>query len=116
MSYTGSTAHVETGRSIRRGGFNAETLSGALTLTKRSSQVQVLDPGGAGRTVNLPAVSLDDDGYWFEIYNSADMNEALTVKDSGGSTIDTVQQNERITFYVDSAAAWQSTPATTIVV
>lgn len=84
-----------TGISLRER-VNTETLTAAKTLTVDELHkygVQVLDPGGAGRDVNLPAEA-DSVGLSVLIKNSADAAEVLTIKDDGGSTICTPTQNE----------------------
>ena len=48
-------------------GVNVESLGGAKTLDKASSMIQILNPNGAERVVNLPAVQ---DGALFWIANS----------------------------------------------
>ena len=75
---------------------NVETLSGDKTLTDSSDMVQTLDPGGAGRNVDLPA---DDVGLpVYIIANTADAAEDLTVRDSGTNTIHAVSQDEAAMF------------------
>jgi hypothetical protein len=88
------------------GGVEAKTLAGTLTLDAMSAHVLAIDPGGAGRTVNL--LNADTcEGQWHAIKNTADAAEDLTVKDgSGGSTIATINQNEWALFYSDGAD-WQ---------
>jgi len=59
---------------------NTQTLTGTKTLTDADPPIQFLDPGGATRTVNLPADSYNNHGFWF--YNFADADdENLTVTD-----------------------------------
>lgn len=56
-----------------------------------------LDPGGAGREVDLPA---EEKGLWFLISNTADAAETLTVKeDSAVTTIATLGQDEYGLFF-----------------
>ena len=74
-----------------RGGVEAKTLAGTLTLDEMSSTMLKLDPGGAGRNVQLPA---GKDGLVFYISNAADAAEALTVKDAAAATVATISQNE----------------------
>lgn len=71
---------------------NVETLSGDKTLSETDDGVQVLDPGGAGRNVDLPA---DDLGLpLYIISNTADAAETLTVRDPDTNTVVSVAQNE----------------------
>lgn len=78
----------------KRHGLNVETLSGNKTLSPGDDTMQRLDPGGSGRDINLPDASTNG-GLAFLIANFADAAEDLTVKDSGGSTVVTVSQNEQ---------------------
>lgn len=60
--------------------FDATTLTGALTLTLFSGAFQILDPGGASRTITLATVTSADNGRVLAIYNAADADgELLTV-------------------------------------
>ena len=71
---------------------NTETLSGTHTLTLNSARHQVLDCGGAGRTITLPAETA---GVELIINNRSDASEDMTVKEDGGSTtIVVISQNE----------------------
>lgn len=76
---------------VQPSGSNVETLAANKTLSAADAPIQVLDPGGSGRDVTLPAESLKL-AFW--IHNSADAAEVLTVKDDGGSTVCTPTQNE----------------------
>jgi hypothetical protein len=75
----------------------AITATGDITLTAAQVAEQaiwVIDPGGAGRKVLLPAEA-DCEGYMLVIKNSADAAEILTVKDDADAvTIVTPTQNE----------------------
>ena len=96
---------------------NAETLSGAKTLTATSAKYQFLDPGGSGRNCDLPdlrsattdinsegtgtggtARYADLQGGSFIISNTADGSEVITIRGWNGSsttgTICTPTQNE----------------------
>lgn len=71
---------------------NRETLSGDKTLATSDAQVQNLDPGGAGRNVDLPAEATGVGPYI--IANRADAAEALTIRDDADSTLVTANQDE----------------------
>ncbi|MHA1571128.1 MAG: hypothetical protein ACTSWM_04855 [Alphaproteobacteria bacterium] len=91
------------------------TLTGALVLTTLYRNVLRIDPGGSARNVDLPDVATSD-GVNFEIVNTADASEALTVRDSvtdGSATVVEIAQNEKATVYCDGAA-WYHTGITTI--
>ena len=70
-----------------------ETLAANKTLTELSPSLLMLDPGGAGRDITLPAEA-DSTGLVFFISNEADNPEILTIKDDGGTTIVTPTENE----------------------
>jgi len=90
--------------SITRQVRNEElTLSGNLVLDIYDAQMLRIDPGGAGRDVTLPAEATSKDA-WFSIYNIADAAEALTVKDDGGSTIESIGQGEIATVVCDGTS------------
>lgn len=74
-----------------RDGVDVRTLSGALTLDATSGNYLLLDPGGAGRTVTLPAAG-NSNGLAFFIANTADAAETLTISD--GATVATVGQGQ----------------------
>jgi hypothetical protein len=81
---------------------NTETLSGNKTLTFNDARTQVLDPGGSGRNVVLPA---ETSGVEVIISNTADAAEDLTVQDDGSSTVVTVSQNEDA-FLTSDGSGW----------
>jgi hypothetical protein len=72
--------------------IEATTLAGAHTLEVTDSTVQRLDPDGAHRDVNLPAVAVSKD-VSFRIVNTAGGAENLVVK-AAGVTIVTIGQNQ----------------------
>jgi len=82
--------------------FAIETLADNLTIDTTYGNLLQLDPGGSARDVTLPA---PDDGGWYLIVNNADAAEAITVKDSGGSTVATVAQN-RAVLVTSNATGW----------
>ena len=77
-----------------------ETLAAGKTLTKDSPSLQFLDPGGAGRTIVLPAEA-DSKGLVFFISNEADAAEILTINDDAAATIVTPTQNEAAILFCD---------------
>ena len=88
------------------------TLAGTLTLTVAHPMICKLDPGGAGRDVNLEAEGVCP-GRVRLIVNSADAGEVLTIKNDGGSTISTPTQNEAALLYCDGTA-WSEIAVFTI--
>ena len=106
----------------RRGEVTVATLAGTTSLRITSgalaagelrvkSPTLVLDPGGAGRTLNLPPAARSLAGLRLVIVNSADAAEALTVTDITDSpvTVCTVTQNEagRVLCADDGAGAYK---------
>jgi len=82
------------------------TLSGNLTLEVSDATVLPIDPGGAGRTITLPAEA-DAKGRLFIIINRADGAEDLTVKNDGGTAVATVSQNEAAILICDGSV-WRA--------
>jgi hypothetical protein len=72
-----------------------ETLADAKTIGDEDAMILKMDPGGSARDVNLPAEG--DIEYW--IVNAADAAENLVVKNDGGDTIATINQNESAFVY-----------------
>lgn len=71
-------------------GVNVETVTGNVTLTMRSAQVQKINGGASDRDVTLPAPSLSDAiGHWYRLYNAGATNN-LVFKTSAGSTLATL--------------------------
>ena len=85
--------------------FKSETrtLGGNVTLTAQSPTLQLMDPGGSGRTITLPAEA-DSDGLCFIIGNRADAAEVLTIQDDGSATICTPTQNETAMVFCDGTS------------
>lgn len=89
------------------------TLTGAVDLVWRNPSTGDLpinaptlriDPGGAGRTVDLPPEG-ESTGARLVLVNTADAAEDLTVRDDGGATtIVTISQNEEATVWCDGTA------------
>ncbi|PXY21130.1 hypothetical protein [Prauserella muralis] len=92
-----------TGRASRFSAKTAETLAAARTITIEEVErynAFAFDPGGAARTVTLPAESACEGVYLF-IANTADAAEVLTVQDDGASTIVTPTQAEAAFVWCD---------------
>ena len=82
---------------------NRETLAAGKTLVIGDASWQRLDPGGAGRTVVLPAEE-GANGLWYKIINAADAAEDLTINNDAAGTIGTVSQNECAWFTCDGTS------------
>jgi len=78
------------------------TMAGDETWTDLYKQVQSLDPGGAARTVTLPAEAISE-GIYFEVSNNADAIESLTIQDDTTVpvTIHTLARQKRAVLYCD---------------
>jgi len=68
---------------MRQVGTTVLSMSGTLTMTVASRQVQVLDPNGSARTVTLPTTSVSAGDIW-EITNTSS-TYILTINSSSGS-------------------------------
>ena len=85
---------------------SVETLAGTKTLTSKDLNKYngfAFDPGGAGRTVNLPAEAACK-GCFVTISNEADAAEVLTIKNDGGDTLVTPTQNEAAILWCDGTS------------
>lgn len=92
-----------------RGGYGSATLTGTTQLTAKSSQLLRLDPGGANRNVDLPGPDqgiADNEGLVFEILNTADAAESLTVRNPAGGTVVTISQNEKCRVVGTGGTSW----------
>lgn len=72
---------------------NIETLAATKVLTSDDAPIQSLDPGGAGRTITLPAAA-NVHARLFFIANTADAAEALDIQNAAAATICTPTQDE----------------------
>ena len=78
---------VGTADRAEHGGVRSATMTGNETwVAGDADKFAVLDPGGAGRTITLPAEA-NCQGLWFYIKNSADAAETLTIQEDAPSTI-----------------------------
>lgn len=87
-------------RPTRRSQCNTETLAGAKVLTHDDAHFQFLDPGGAGRNVDLPAEE-ESAGLTFVIANKADAAEIITIRNDAGGTVCTPTQSETAVVFCD---------------
>ena len=96
-------------------------MSGAadLTITNASDKVQLVDPGGSGRNLDLVAIDSSSTGVTtsvMEVYvqNEADGAETLTIRDGNNSdnVIGTIDQNYGAWFKFDGTGWTSSTGAT----
>jgi len=85
------------------------TLTGATDLAADCAPVQYLDPGGATRTVDLPAM---ENGTVLIIINTADAAEDLTVRNESDATVGTVSGSaggttNEVGYFHRVAGAWR---------
>ena len=99
-SYLGASPFTISRPVSHKGARKSVTLAGDATITYRWATYLKLDPGGAGRNVNLPSPRA---GGFFRITNAADADEGLVVADADG-TVATVGQNERCEFFVEDGS------------
>jgi hypothetical protein len=78
------------------------TLAAGLTVDDTYPNNCKLDPGGAHRDVTLDAVATSA-GITRRFVNAADAAENLVLKNVGGDTIGTANQNEEIEVYCDGS-------------
>jgi hypothetical protein len=92
-----------------RMGVLEQTLTGTLQLTADLPHVLALDPGGANRTVKMPASPQKGDWYW--LINTADAAEIITVQDSAAAALVppcTPTQNESsLLVYINATLGWR---------
>lgn len=79
----------------------ARTLTGTLTLTANDAETQLLDPGGAARTVTLPAEAAF---LQFTIINTGNGDEPLTVNNDAGTKQALLERGGRATFVSDGTS------------
>lgn len=97
----------------RLSGVYSATLAANLVLDGSiAANVLKLDPGGSARDVTLPDVAVYN-GVSYRIVNAADAAENLVIKNAGGDTIATVNQNEQAEVFSDGTS-WALLAVTTI--
>ena len=74
------------------------TGTAAANQTVITSNVLLVDPGGAGRNFDLPAEALCT-GLFLLVFNTANAAEALTIRDDGGATVVVLDQNQHGILY-----------------
>lgn len=84
-----------------RGRTYVATMTGAVVMDYSYPNQLRLDPGGSARDLTLPA---GINGLWYKIVNFADASETITLKNAGGSTVETIDQNEEIEVEYDGSA------------
>lgn len=82
---------------------NTETLAATKSLTLNDARHQVLDPGGAGRTVNLPSETA---GAEVIIQNAADASEDLTIKEDTSTTTIVVASQDEDVYITSDGSGW----------
>jgi hypothetical protein len=80
---------------------NKETLAGTKALTSASSPYQFLDPDAVDRDVTLPTTGI------FVIKNNGSTENILTVKNSLGTTVDTVEKDVTLSFLSTATDVWE---------
>lgn len=93
MAYLNKATKELTAQLRLKGGVGVRTLTGNVTCDAGTENFCSWDPGGASRDVTLPAEE-SSNGLFFLFVNEADAAENLVIKNDGGSTIVTINQNE----------------------
>jgi hypothetical protein len=107
MAFLTEARHPLTSQLQIKGGFDVRTLTGADTLTAKSANIQILDPGGATRVVTLPSSDAKFDGVAFTICNTADAPELLIVKNAAGTVLGVVHPG-RMGIFGNEAGTWSA--------
>lgn len=84
-------------------GYYSVTLAAGLTLTMAYQNMLRIDPGGSARIVVLPAEE-GNAGAWFEVLNTADAAEAITINDDAAGLVVALAQNEKVRVVCDGTA------------
>lgn len=114
MAYEGTGKRKLSAQVAFDGGVESSTLAGAVTLTGKSSNFQIMDPDGSNRDVTLPATSLANEGVVFAFRNGGTAGN-LVIKDAAASTILTLNPGESGAVGCNATPAWvrvfEATPA-----
>lgn len=98
MALTDISPYVLTQLFGLKAGLSESTATGDVTVDETYGNLIKIDPGGSARNVTLPAET-GRTGVLYWIFNGADAAENLVVKDSGGTTKVTINQNESAIVY-----------------
>lgn len=86
------------------------TLTGTTLIPADAPHILALDPGGAARTVKLPASPRKGD--WFYLINTADAAEVITVQDSAGNALTPActptQSESALLIYINDTLGWRA--------
>jgi hypothetical protein len=95
---------IELGLRMRSRAFVA---TADYAISANDAPVLLIDPGGAGRTVLLPAEA-DSKDLCFFIFNTADAAEVLTIEEDGSTTaIETLAQGKGCFLHCDGTT-WRA--------
>jgi hypothetical protein len=92
---------------------NVEALSTGKTLANTDKYYQFLDPGGANRTITLPATGSGN--HPFFIINTADADEILTIQNSSSVSIGFIQRG-KMRMVVSDGSSWAVVDPSTSVI
>jgi hypothetical protein len=85
-------------------GVNVQDMTGPLSASFSSAQIQILDPGGSSRDFVLPSCSgSNGEGSWFQIFNNASaQGEIIDVVDEADVTLVQVDAGAHCLLYGDA--------------
>lgn len=114
MAYRGTGKRKLSAQVAFDGGVESSTLTGAVTLTGKSANWQIMDPDGVDRTITLPATDLTNEGVVFGFRNSGTAGN-LIIANAASSTILTLNPGESGAVGCNATPAWvrvfEATPA-----
>lgn len=96
-------------KGVRQGttSITLDATTSTFTFAADSPAYAMIDPGGSGRTITLPAVKRGAEYY---VVNTADANERLTVVNASATTIGYVDRNQIGKFVSDGTSWFADTP------